>query len=169
MKDSRQGEEQEDTVRRSVDAAGRRRSVLLLLCSALLFLPSWVYAADMPTVTVGWSTLKLPPTAGQPNPTVRQLQGKRVSIPGFMVPLEDDAQQVTEFLLVPFAGACIHVPPPPPNQMVYVKLVRNGKAKMSFTEPIVVTGVLKITTVKSPYGDVSYEMDGDGVKPYVEQ
>jgi len=42
-------------VRRSVDAAGRRRSVLLLLCSALLFLPSWVYAAIMPTVTVGWS------------------------------------------------------------------------------------------------------------------
>jgi len=70
---------------------------------------------------------------------------------------------------VPFAGACIHVPPPPPNQMVYVKLIHNGKAKDVVHEPIVVTGVLKITTVKSPYGDVSYEMDGDGVKPYVER
>jgi hypothetical protein len=86
-----------------------------------------------------------------------------------MVPLEDDAQEVTEFLLVPYAGACIHVPPPPPNQMVYVKLIHNGKAKMSFTEPIVVTGILKITDVKSPYGDVSYNLDGDSVKPYVEQ
>lgn len=97
-----------------------------------------------------------------------QLQGKRIAIPGFMVPLEDDAQEVTEFLLVPYAGACIHVPPPPPNQMVYVKLIHGGKAKMSFTEPIVVTGTLKISTVKSPYGDVSYNLDGESVKPYVE-
>lgn len=103
------------------------------------------------------------------NSPVRQLQGKRVSIPGFMVPLEDDAQEVTEFLLVPYAGACIHVPPPPPNQMVYVKLVRGGKAKMSFTEPIVVIGTLKILTEKSPYGDVSYDLDGESVQPYVEQ
>ena len=103
------------------------------------------------------------------NSPVRQLNGKRVSIPGFMVPLEDDAQEVTEFLLVPYAGACIHVPPPPPNQMVYVQLTHGRKAKMSFTEPIVVTGILKITNVKSPYGDVSYNFDGEAVKPYVEQ
>ena len=82
-----------------------------------------------------------------------------------MVPLEDDADQVTEFLLVPFAGACIHVPPPPPNQMIYVKLTRgNRKAKMSFTEPIVVTGQLHVATVQSPYGDVSFNMDGDDVQ-----
>src|SRR5947207_614328 len=80
------------------------------------------------------------------------VDNKLVSIPGFMVPLEDDADQVTEFILVPFAGACIHVPPPPPNQMVYVKLQRDHKAKMSFTEPIMVTGRLHVTTVDSPYG-----------------
>jgi hypothetical protein len=83
-----------------------------------------------------------------------------------MVPLEDDADQVTEFLLVPFAGACIHVPPPPPNQMIYVKLSHNQKAKMSFTEPIMVTGHLHVATVDSPYGDVSFSMDGDAVRPY---
>jgi hypothetical protein len=118
---------------------------------------------------VGWSTLKLLTSTTPQNSPVRQLQGKRISIPGFMVPLEDDAQEVTEFLLVPYAGACIHVPPPPPNQMVYVQLIHGGKAKMSFTEPIVVTGTLKISTVKSPYGDVSYNLDGETVKPYAEQ
>ena len=85
-----------------------------------------------------------------------------------MVPLEDDADQVTEFLLVPFAGACIHVPPPPPNQMIYVKLRPGQKAKMSFTEPILVTGQLHVSTVQSPYGDVSFNLDGDSVKPYAQ-
>lgn len=126
--------------------------------------------ADNAPATVGWNTLKTLTDAGAAAKTapVWQLNGKKISIPGFMVPLEDDAQQVSEFLLVPYAGACIHVPPPPPNQMVYVKLVHNGSVKMSFTDPIVVTGVLKISNVKSPYGDVSYSIDGESVKPYQE-
>lgn len=151
------------------------RSMLLtntirtLVCVGFLFVATGLQGADNTSQTVGWSTLKLLTASTPASSPVRQLQDKRVSIPGFMVPLEDDAQEVTEFLLVPYAGACIHVPPPPPNQMVYVKLIHGGKAKMSFTEPIVVTGTLKITTVKSPYGDVSYNLDGESVKPYVEQ
>jgi hypothetical protein len=141
----------------------------ILVCVALVSIATGLQGADNAAQTVGWSTLKTLTSSTPQDSPVRQLQGKKVSIPGFMVPLEDDAEEVTEFLLVPYAGACIHVPPPPPNQMVYVKLVHNEKAKMSFTEPIVVTGTLKITTVKSPYGDVSYNMDGDTVKPYVEQ
>ncbi len=114
---------------------------------------------------VTWSTLKTL-TSSQVSSPARALNGKRVAVPGFMVPLEDDADQVTEFILVPFAGACIHVPPPPPNQMIYVKLTRNQKAKMSFTDPILVMGTLHIATVQSPYGDISYNMDADVVQPY---
>ena len=125
-------------------------------------------AATPSAVPVGWSTLKTlktdaPADAASP---ARQLQGKRVAIPGFMVPLEDDAENVTEFLLVPYAGACIHVPPPPPNQIVHVLMQRGGKVKMSFIDPIVVTGTLKISTVKSPYGDVSYDLAAEAVAPY---
>lgn len=116
-------------------------------------------------VNVTWSVLKTL-SASQPNSPARALNDKKVAIPGFMVPLEDDADQVTEFILVPFAGACIHVPPPPPNQMVYVKLTHNQKTQMSFTDPILVTGTLHVTTVQSPYGDISFNMDGDSVKPY---
>ena len=119
--------------------------------------------AAPPQVT--WSTLKTLTAEAKTSPA-RALDRKTVAIPGFMVPLEDDADQVTEFLLVPFAGACIHVPPPPPNQMVYVKLRGGHKTPMSFTQPIIVAGQLHVDTVQSPYGSVSFAMDGDSVKPY---
>jgi hypothetical protein len=136
--------------------------LVMTLSSALLL------ATSTPApITVGWSTLKTLNSAQASSPA-RGLDNKLVSVPGFMVPLEDDADQVTEFILVPFAGACIHVPPPPPNQMIYVKLQRNHKAKMSFTEPIIVTGRLHVTTVDSPYGDISFLMDGDAVGPYAQ-
>ncbi len=122
-------------------------------------------ASPSAPVQVGWSTLKTLTSAKAPSPA-RDLDRKMVAVPGFMVPLEDDADQVTEFLLVPFAGACIHVPPPPPNQMIYVKLKPGKKAKMSFTEPIIVSGQLHVATVQSPYGDVSFNLDGESVKPY---
>lgn len=151
---------------RSNSWAKRQR---ILAGFALVLAVTVLYSAENTAQTIGWGVLKTLTASTPEDSPVRQLQGRRVSIPGFMVPLEDDAQEVTEFLLVPYAGACIHVPPPPPNQMVYVKLIHNGKAKMSFTDPIVVTGILKITNVKSPYGDVSYNLDGETVKPYAEQ
>jgi hypothetical protein len=131
----------------------------------IVFSAAFLFAASAPTIT--WSTLKTLNSA-QTNSPAQALNNKTVSVPGFMVPLEDDADQVTEFLLVPFAGACIHVPPPPPNQMIYVKLGHNQKAKMSFTEPIMVVGQLHVATVQSPYGDVSFNMDGDSVQPYAQ-
>ena len=115
--------------------------------------------------SIQWSTLKTL-SSSQPNSPAQALNNTKVAIPGFMVPLEDDADKVTEFILVPFAGACIHVPPPPPNQMVYVKLTRQQKVKMSFSDPIMVTGTLHVTTVQSPYGDISFNMDADTVQPY---
>ena len=52
---------------------------------------------------------------------VEELDGKRVRIPGFVLPFEYAASgKISEFLLVPYFGACIHSPPPPPNQMVYI-------------------------------------------------
>ena len=50
-----------------------------------------------------------------------ELDGKIVRLPGYVLPIEFKGKQVTEFLLVPWVGACIHTPPPPPNQIVHVK------------------------------------------------
>jgi hypothetical protein len=141
----------------------------LTLLSALLLCPVTVIHGADNAVTVGWGQLQTLnsdlPLAKQSS-AAQRLDGKMVNIPGFMVPLEDDLDHVDEFLLVPYAGACIHVPPPPPNQMVYVKMNGATKVHVTFTDPIVVTGQLKISTVVSPYGDVSYEMSALSVKPY---
>jgi len=138
------------------------------LC-VLFSIAAAAFAGAPPPVTVSWQTLQTldfsVPQNKQKGPALG-LSGKRVSIPGFMVPLEDDLENVTEFLLVPYSGACIHVPPPPPNQMVYVKMDRNAKVHVTFTDPILVTGTLRISTIESPYGDVSYDMSGESVAPY---
>lgn len=58
------------------------------------------------------------------------LDGRKVKIPGFVVPIEEQGRAVTEFLLVPYFGACIHVPPPPANQIIHVistKPIKNLK------------------------------------------
>jgi hypothetical protein len=141
----------------------------LVLTCALTCGSLALHGASVPATTVNWQTLQTLnsdlPLAKQ-NTAAQQLDGKVVNIPGFMVPLEDDSDNVTEFLLVPYAGACIHVPPPPPNQIVYVKMNSSQKVKVTFTDPIMVTGQLKISTVVSPYGDVSYDLSGTTVKPY---
>jgi hypothetical protein len=141
---------------------------LTVLSFLLLYPVTATHGADT-AVTVGWAQLQTLnpdlPLAKQ-STAAQKLDGKTVNIPGFMVPLEDDLDHVDEFLLVPYAGACIHVPPPPPNQMVYVKMNGSTKVHVTFTDPIVVTGQLKISTVVSPYGDVSYEMAAVSVKPY---
>ncbi|MDT7811827.1 MAG: uncharacterized protein QOH35_505 [Acidobacteriaceae bacterium] len=143
---------------------GRRVAHCALVWGGLTLL-----GAQTAPVTVNWQTLQtlnfnLP--RSQQKAPVLQLAGKRVSIPGFMVPLEDDLEQVREFLLVPYAGACIHVPAPPPNQIVYVKMQKTTKVHVTFTDPIMVTGTLQISTVQSPYGDVSYDLSGESVVPY---
>jgi hypothetical protein len=52
---------------------------------------------------------------------VHALDGQAMRMPGFIVPLESDGNKITEFFLVPFFGACLHLPPPPPNQIIHVK------------------------------------------------
>lgn len=73
---------------------------------------------------------------------VTELNGKRVRIGGYVVPLDFDATRIKEFLLVPFVGACIHVPPPPPNQIIYVKAADAFEIGGQF-DPVYVIGTLK--------------------------
>lgn len=79
---------------------------------------------------------------------VEELNGKRVRMSGYLLPLEMSDAKVTEFLLVPYVGACIHVPPPPPNQIVHVKL-DSGKGYQSkgLYEPVRVTGLISIKSM----------------------
>lgn len=55
--------------------------------------------------------------------TVPEMDGLQGKIPGYIVPVDTDAEgRLSEFFLVPYFGACIHVPPPPPNQIIHAKL-----------------------------------------------
>lgn len=76
------------------------------------------------------------------------LNGQRVRLPGYLLPLELDGKKVTEFLLVPYVGACIHAPTPPPNQIVHVKHPK-GFEDGSVFSPVWVQGVVRTVRGKT--------------------
>ncbi len=71
------------------------------------------------------------------------VDGQRVRIPGYMLPLESDEAGVTRFLLVPWVGACIHTPPPPPNQMIHV-IVPGGTENRGRFAPVWLEGRIEL-------------------------
>jgi hypothetical protein len=98
-------------------------------------------------------------------PVVEALNGSRVRLPGFMVPLDNARGQVTEFLLVPYFGACIHTPPPPANQIVHVFPTKPFKADQMM-EAVWVSGVLETTRSETGLGSAGYRMKGEVITPY---
>ena len=117
---------------------------------------------------VRWKNLReLNYKTGKMTPALKKLTvGKQVKIPGYMVPLEDGAGEVKEFLLVPYPQACIHVPAPPPNQIVHVTMGGARKAKVEMWEPIWIFGTLEVKDMKSIYATASYSLTGVKVEPY---
>jgi hypothetical protein len=94
---------------------------------------------------------------GEMTPELQALINGVARVPGYMVPLEDDLEEVTEFLLVPYPGACIHVPPPPANQIVYVIMAGDRKAQVRlWMEPVWVEGALKLAEATTRDGALSY-------------
>jgi hypothetical protein len=84
------------------------------------------------------------------------------------VPLEFDAQlNVTRFFLVPFFGACIHVPPPPPNQIVY-GIFEQGLKLEALYEPVWLTGRLTTTLTENDVATAAYAMEVTGVAKYTD-
>ncbi len=128
--------------------------------------PTAAVSSDEPT-EVGWRLLaSLNYRTGEKTEELAALEGKLVKVPGFTVPLEDWASSATEFLLVPYVGACIHTPPPPPNQLVYIEMDEGKRAKMDGWNPVWVEGVLSIEMTESIYGHVGFTITGQRVYPY---
>ena len=104
---------------------------------------------------------------------VDDLDGRQVSMPGYVLPLDYSGTKITEFLLVPWVGACIHTPPPPPNQIVYVKSIDGFEIKGRF-DPVMVKGKMSVkASQKSLYLvdgsaniDVGYTLQASAVEPY---
>ncbi|MCA0935241.1 DUF3299 domain-containing protein [Vibrio alginolyticus] len=94
-----------------------------------------------------------------------ELNGSLVKIPGFVIPLEGDANTVTEFLLVPYFGACIHVPPPPPNQIIYVKFPE-GAPVQELWDVVYVVGKLKTEVISHELAQTAYMIEGTKLETY---
>ena len=97
----------------------------------------------------------------------QDLNGSVVKLPGYSLPLEMNDVGVTEFLLVPYVGACIHVPPPPANQMVWVQMSEPIIFK-SLLEAVWVTGVFDATPVQlGQLLEAGYTLSANEISPYI--
>jgi uncharacterized protein len=108
---------------------------------------------------VEWNVLRgLDTRTGQASPLLEAIAGTNVKIAGYMVPLDDGFQEVNEFLLVPTAGACVHTPAPPGNQIVYATMSTGRPAKVELIFSIWACGKLEIASTESPYGAVGFKL-----------
>jgi hypothetical protein len=98
-------------------------------------------------------------------PTVDSLNGAAIKVPGYVVPLETVRGELKEFLLVPYFGACIHTPPPPANQVIFVR--PSKPAAFRAMDTVWVSGTLRATRQESFAGVSGYTIDAVAVEPYV--
>lgn len=101
-------------------------------------------------------------------PTRSDLNGAAIRLPGYIVPLEESKGRISEFLLVPYFGACIHSPPPPANQIIHVLPASAAKGIRSM-DPVWISGTLVREKTDSYMGAAGYRMRAERVEPYVER
>ncbi len=104
--------------------------------------------------------------SGDPVTFVGRMEGKTVRMAGYMVPLDGAAYRTTEFLLVPYYGACIHVPPPPPYQIVHVKAIPAEGFPLDIQKPVWVEGTFSLQPKQSVYGEAGYSMEVRDVQAF---
>jgi hypothetical protein len=101
--------------------------------------------------------------------TVAALDGRKVRLTGYVVPLETDGSGgMTEFFFVPYYGACIHVPPPPPNMLVHVHLARAVPTPQIW-DPFWLRGVLRIHAERNAVAASAYAMEPAELVKYSDQ
>lgn len=153
-----------------------------LLASAMLLVAS---AQASEPRTIQWNDLKpddwrAPPVRSQAfyesnpeaqvqpyldAPVIEELDGENVKIPGYVVQLEGDDRRVTEFLLVPYFGACIHVPPPPPNQIIHVRFPEGVPYAVTY-DAVWVSGTILVDRSESDIAVTGYVIDAAEVTSY---
>ena len=160
-----------------------RRSALTLLAASSA-LPGGLRADTV--IDLNWSDLLpegetyLPPlvqdfiehtpeTIGRGQPPSSGLRtdwnGRIVRMPGFVVPLEFEDEGVSAFILVPYVGACIHVPPPPANQLIFVTAPEPVEDQGLFAA-VTVTGMFGTASVSTQLAQVGYALSLEKIEPY---
>ena len=162
----------------------KRRAVLAGMAASTLF-PSVALAEDY--IDLDWEDLlpkdqstipnalrsllphdeQVPLTSEQPASSgVRtDWNGQIVRLPGFIVPIDYKGSGVTAFILVPYVGACVHVPPPPANQLVFVTTETPYESDGLF-EPVNVIGMFGVSSLRTHIADIGYALSADEILPY---
>lgn len=161
-----------------------RRCVLAGLCG-ISITPHFLYA-DEDYVDLDWTDLvpegqviipqeiqgliehkQSTPRGQQPPSTgVRsEWNGQTVRLPGFIVPIDYSGTGVTAFILVPFVGACVHVPPPPANQLVFVT-TETPYETAGLYEPVNVTGMFGTASTTTQLAQIAYAISADRIEPF---
>ena len=100
---------------------------------------------------------------------IKEMDGQRIRIPGFVVPLEfGENKKVTQFFLVPYFGACIHVPPPPPNQIIFVTS-KKGLAIKELYDPLWISGIISTSRIENDVALAAYKMEMEFSEIYEEE
>ncbi|MFT5632129.1 MAG: hypothetical protein ACI9HB_003317 [Gammaproteobacteria bacterium] len=162
-----------------------RRNTLMLM-SATAITPKTAFAAEAREIT--WDDL-LPPglpyseiigegETNEANDTWNpiydanaiklneDLNGTYIKIPGFIIPFDVSAEGVTNFMLVPYVGACLHTPPPPANQLVMVN-AREPWPGDELWDPVWVTGTMRTQLQSTKLGQTGYSVSADDMEVYV--
>ncbi|WP_028464960.1 DUF3299 domain-containing protein [Nisaea denitrificans] len=126
----------------------------------------------LPEIDRASQSTSLPDNSGPPpeqsivgKDVVHELAGTRIRIPGYIIPLDYNGEGVKELILVPYVGACIHVPPPPPNQLILVRIAQSYNPREMF-EPVYVTGILGILEEETDLAEVGYSLEAEAITPY---
>ena len=171
-------------VTRRVDHPINRRTLLTALAAVTVTAPSLVRAKDF--VDLQWADLVpegqriMPPmiqsmidhngpdmsSQQPPSQGVRtDWNGETVRLPGFIVPIDYDGSGVRAFILVPFVGACVHVPPPPANQLVFVTTEKPYESAGMF-EAVTVTGLFGTASTSTQLAEIAYSLYADQIEPF---
>lgn len=108
-----------------------------------------------------------PATSEQPasNGVRPDWNGQIVRLPGYIVPIDFNGNSVTAFILVPYAGACVHVPPPPANQLVFVTSETPYQSKGLY-EAVNVTGMFGVSSLSTHLADIGYALSAEYIEPF---
>jgi uncharacterized protein len=94
------------------------------------------------------------------------LDGAYIKMPGFIIPIDVTSKGVTSFVLVPYVGACIHLPPPPPNQLVFVTTQTPWPGD-DLWEAVWVSGTMKNQLQSTEVAETGYALTADAIEVYV--
>ena len=94
------------------------------------------------------------------------LDGAYIKMPGFIIPIDLTAAGVSSFVLVPYVGACLHVPPPPPNQLVFVNAITPWPSD-NLWDAVWVTGRMQHELQTTDVAETGYVMEAEFMEVYV--